>query len=112
MTLHSPLLLTIGIAACWLGVVLWRWAARHRIDLKGAAISSAYAAAKGRTAPALPGQLKSQFDAVNAETSNIGRAKVVGGSLARHFIAKVVTLSSLASLVAGAVMIALSVVWR
>jgi hypothetical protein len=112
MAVHSPLMLAIGIGACWLGVVLWRWAGRHSIDLKGAAISSAYAAAKGRSVPTLPGQLKSHIDAVSAETSNIGRAKVVGGSVARHFVAKVATMASLASIVGGVVMIALSVLWK
>ena len=38
MTLHSPLLLAIGVFVVGLGVILWRWAARHSIDLKGAAI--------------------------------------------------------------------------
>ena len=112
MTLHSPYLLAAGLAVFWLGVVMWRWAGRHSIDLKGAAMSSAITAARGRTRPTLPDQLKSQLHAVTAESSNIGRAKVVGGSVARHFIAKVAMMGSLASLLAGAVMVALSVLWK
>ena len=112
MAIHSPMLLGVGIVVFVLGWLLWRWASRHGIDLKGAAIGSAYAAAKSRTIPAMPDQLKRQLDAVAAEKSNVGRAKVVGSSVALYFIAKVVNIVGLVSLLAGAIMIALSILWK
>ena len=112
MTVHSPILFAIGAGAFLLGVMLWRWAGRNSINLKGAAISSALAAAKSGKIPTLPDQFKSHVDALSAKTSNVGRAKVVGGSVARHFMAKVATMASLASLLGGAAMIALSLLWK
>ena len=112
MAIHSPILLGLGIAAFLLGIVLWRWSSRHSINLKGAAISSAYSAVKGGNIPAVPDALKVQYDKVAAETSNVGRARVVGGSVARHFIAKVVGWAGLAAFLSGGVMIALSFLWK
>ena len=60
----------------------------------------------------MPDQLKRQLDAVAAEKSNVGRAKVVGSSVALYFIAKVVNIVGLVSLLAGAIMIALSILWK
>ena len=112
MTLHSPFLLGIGAALLVLGMLLWRWAARHRINLRGAAMSSAYAAVKGGTMPTLPEELKTQFDKVAAAKGNTARAKVVGGSVFRHVLARVVNRAALGSLGAGVAAIALSVLWK
>ena len=51
MQLHSPLLLGMGAGLLVLGVLFWRWASRHRINLRGAALSTAYAAVKGGSIP-------------------------------------------------------------
>ena len=112
MTLHSPLLLGTGAALFIFGILLWRWAARHRIDLRGAAMSSAYAAVKGGKIPNLPDELKSQFDKVAAADGHVGRAKVIGGSVFRHLLARVATVAAIGSLAAGLAAIALSVLWK
>ena len=106
MTVHSPLLLAVGIAIFSLGIVLWRWASRHSIDVRGAALSSAFTAARSRQMPALPHELKSKLDAVAAEPSHVGKVKAVGGSVARHFLAKVATMASVAAFLGGGVVIA------
>ena len=110
--IHSPLLLGIGLALLVLGISLWRWAARHRISLRAAAMSSAYAAVRGGKVPTLPDELKTQFDRVAAAQGNVGRAKVVGGSVFRHLLARIATLAAIGSLVAGVASIAFSVLWK
>lgn len=112
MAVHSPLLLGFGVGAFLLGVMLWRWSSRHSVDLKGAAISSAYSAVKGGKIPSVPDGLKAHLDKVAAATTNVGRAKVVGGSVARHFMAKVVGWVGLAALLSGVTMIAASLLWK
>lgn len=112
MTLHSPLLLGIGAALFVLSILLWRWAARHRINVRGAAMSSAYAAVKGGNIPTLPDDIKAQFDKVAAANGRVGRAKVAGGSVFRHVLARIASLAALGSLAAGIAAIALSVLWK
>ena len=112
MAVHSPILLGLGIAAFLLGIMFWRWSSRHSVDFKGAAISSAYSAVRGGKMPSVPDGLKAHIDKVAAETTHVGRAKVVGGSVARHFIAKVVAWAGVAALLSGAVMIAASLLWK
>lgn len=112
MTVHSPLMLAFGIAAVALGVMFWRWSARHGIDLKGAAVSGAFAAVKSRKMPTIPDQLQIHLDAVAAQKTNVGRAQIVGGSVARHFIAKAVGLVSYIALIGGMVTIAASLLWK
>ncbi len=112
MTIHSPVLLGLGLAVFTFGVLLWRWASRHSIDLKAAAISGAFAAVRTGAVPSVPAQLRMHIDAVSAQPTNVGRAKVVGGSVARHFLAKVATMASLIALTAGAAMVALSIFWK
>ena len=112
MTVHSPLLLGIGAALFVLGIGLWRWAAQHRINVRGAVLSSAFAAVRGGNIPTLPDDIKAQFDKVAAANGSVGRAKVVGGSVFRHVLARIANLAALGSLAAGIAALALSVLWK
>ena len=112
MVIHSPILLSLGLAALLLGIILWRWSSRHSLNLKGAALGTAYSAIKGGKMPTVPGDLKAQYDKIAAEGSNVGRAKAVGGTVARHFLAKAAGMVGLAGLLAGVIMIALSLLWK
>ena len=112
MQLHSPLLLGVGAGLLVLGVLFWRWASRHRINLSGAALSTAYAAVKGGSMPTVPDDLKARYDTVAAASSNAARAKLVGGSVARHLLARFVSIAGLVSMLAGLALIAASVLWK
>ena len=112
MAIHSPILLGLGLVALLLGFYLWRWSSRNSLNLKGAALGTAYSAIKGGKMPTVPDDLKAQYDKIAAEGTNAGRANAVGGTVARHFMAKVTGLAGLAGLLGGAVMVALSVLWK
>jgi len=112
MAIHSPAMLIAGLVLLAVGAMLWRWSARYSIDLRGAALGTAFAAAKSRTLPSVPEGLRPHLDKVSAETTNMGRAKAVGGSVVRHFLAKVAGWASMASIFAGVVLVALSVLWK
>jgi len=112
MAVFSPVLLIAGISLLVLGVLLWRWSSRYSIDLRGAALGTAYAAAKSGKMPGMPEGLRPHLDKVSAETTNMGRAKVVGGSVARHFLAKVAGWASMIGFLAGAALIALALLWK
>ena len=62
--------------------------------------------------PAMPHDLQSKYDAVAAESSHVGKAKVVGGSVVRHFLAKVAVMASLVSFLGGGLLIALALLWK
>ena len=112
MTIHNPYLLGLGITAIIMGVLLWRWAGRNRIDVRGAAVRSGLTAVRGRALPTLPDQFKHHLAAVSAQPTTLGRAKVVGVSVVRHWIAGVATVASLAGLLGGTALVAVSVLWK
>jgi hypothetical protein len=112
MVIHSPVLLGIGLAAMVLGLLMWRWSSRNSVNLKGAAVSAALATARSGKMPTMPGELQGHLDKVVSAGSHAERAKVVGGTVARHFMAKVVGWVGLAVLLAGAAMIAAALLWK
>jgi hypothetical protein len=111
MVLHNPYLLATGVVVLVLGYLLWRWAGRHRINLRSAALSSAFTAVRSGKAPALPAHLRMQVDRVAAADGNVRRATLVGGSVARHLLARMVALVGLALLATGMVLVAIAVLW-
>ena len=112
MAIHSPILLGLGALTLILGLFFWRWAGRHSLNFSGAALSTALSAVKSGKMPSVAGDLRARFDQVAAEQSNVGRAKLVGGSVARHFIAKAARLVGLVGLLGGAGMIAVAIFWK
>lgn len=112
MAIHNPIVFGIGIAALIVGFLLWRWAGRNSVNLKGAALNSALATARSGKMPAMPDELKGHLDKVVGAGSHTERAKVVGGTVARHFMAKVVGLAGLVGVLAGLAMIAAGVFWK
>ncbi len=112
MTVHSPWLLGAGLAVLLLGGLLWRWAQRNSIDIRGAAVSSAIATARSGLLPGVPDHLKGHVDKIAAAGSNTARAKMVGGTVARHFMAKAVRMAGLVGIIAGIAMSAAAVLWK
>ena len=65
-----------------------------------------------RELPTVTPQVQAKLDALKAERSNYGRAKVVGGTVARHFLAQAVGIAGLLAMLAGLVLAGLGVWWR
>ncbi len=105
-----PYLLVAGGVLLVCGLLLLRWASRH--DLKGLAIDTAWEVAKNRGRVDVETELGNRLKDLRAESSNVGRAKMVAGHAARHVAAQVATIVGLVALAAGAVLIALGVWWR
>ena len=108
----NPGLLAGGIVAILLGIWLWRWSARHAIDLKGAAMSAAWQGVRTGKIPDVPDDLKTKYQAVAGQGSHAGKAATAGGIAARHVVAKVVGLASYMLLLGGAALAAAGIWWR
>jgi hypothetical protein len=86
-----------------------RWALRH--DLKGLAIDTAWEVAKNRGRVDVETELGNRLKDLQAESSNVGRAKMVAGHAARHVAAQVATIAGLIALVGGAILVELALWW-
>jgi hypothetical protein len=112
MAIHNPILFGIGIAVLLVGIWMWRWAGRHTVNLAGAALSSAVATARSGKMPSVPDDLKGHFDKVVGAGSNTERAKVVSGTVARHFMAKVAGMAGMIGILAGMALAAAGMFWK
>jgi hypothetical protein len=112
MAIHNPTLFGIGLAVLVVGIWMWRWAGRNSVNLTGAALSTAMASARSGKMPAVPDDLKGHFDKVAGAKSHTDRAKAVGGTVARHFMAKVVGMAGMIGVVAGLAMAAAGIFWK
>ena len=107
--MSHPYLLAAGGVLIICGFLLLRWASRH--DLKGLAIDTAWEVAKNRGRVDVETELGNRLKDQRAESSNVGRAKMVAGHAARHVAAPVASIAGLVALAAGALLIALAVWW-
>ena len=105
-----PYLLVAGGLLIVCGLLLLRWASRH--DLKGLAIDTAWEVAKNRGRVDVETELGNRLKDLQAESSNVGRAKMVAGHAARHMAAQVASIAALIALAGGAILMALAVWWR
>ena len=105
-----PYLLVAGGLLIVCGVLLLRWASRH--DLKGLAIDTAWEVAKNRGRVDVETELGNRLKDLRAESSNVGRARMVAGHAARHVAAQVATIAALIALAGGAILVALAVWWN
>jgi hypothetical protein len=112
MVIHNPILLGVGLAVLVVGFWMWRWAGRNSVNLTGAALSTAVASARSGKMPAVPDDLKGHLDKVVGAKSHTDRAKVVGGTVARHFMAKFVGIAGMIGVLAGLAMAAAGVFWK
>ena len=105
-----PYLLGGGGVLIILGIFLFRWASRH--DLKGLALDAAWQVAKNRGRVDTETDLGNRLKELQAEESNVQRAKMVAGHAARHVVAQAMTVAALICFAAGAVLIAIAVWWQ
>lgn len=104
-----PYLLAAGGILMVCGLLLLRWASRY--DLKGLAIDTAWEVAKNRGRVDVETELGNRLKDLRAESSNVGRAKMVAGHAARHVVAQVAGIAGLVALAAGVLLIGLAVWW-
>lgn len=97
---NHPALLGGGILLLLIGVLLWRWASRH--DLKGMAVDAAWQVAKKRGDINTETELGNRLKELQADPSNLGRAKKVAGYGVRHVIAQIASLAGIVSMLGGA----------
>ncbi len=110
--LANPMLLIVGAALFLVGLWCWRWSSRHSLDLKGAAIGAAWQSAKSGKMPGIPDDMKAKFNDIANESSNVKRATKAGGTVARHFMAKVMGLAGLIGLLGGLALMAAGIWWK
>jgi hypothetical protein len=107
-----PMMLAAGLALIALGILLWRYSARHTIDVKGAAISSGASAIFGKKFPTVPQDMRDKFDNVANQKSHTGKAKAAGGTLFRAALAKLAFFLSLGAFLTGLISIILALYWK
>jgi hypothetical protein len=105
-----PYLLAGGGILILLGILLFRWASRY--DLKGLAVDAAWEVAKNRGKLNVETEIGNRFKELQAEGSNVNRAKMVAGHAARHFVAQAASIAALVCFIAGAGLIGLAWWWR
>jgi hypothetical protein len=106
--MSHPYLLAGGGVLIICGFFLMRWASRY--DLKGLALDAAWEVAKNRRLN-VETELGDRVQDLRAESSNVGRAKMVAGHATRHVAAQVASIAGLIAIAAGALLIALAVWW-
>ncbi len=95
-----PVWLAAGIGIFLVGLWFWRWSSRNSIDVKGAAFGAAWQGVrKGKLD--VPEDIRSKFNEIAAEQSHSRRAAKAGGTVAKHFIAKVFGLIGLIGILGG-----------
>jgi hypothetical protein len=112
MAIHNPILFGIGLAVLVVGFWMWRWAGRNSVNIAGAALSTAVTSARSGKMPSIPADLQGHLDKVVGASSHAERAKVVGGTVARHFMAKAVGMAGMIGVLAGLAMAAAGVFWK
>jgi hypothetical protein len=105
-----PYLLGSGGVLIILGVLLYRWASRY--DLKGMALDAAWQVAKNRGRLDVETDLGNRLNELQAEGSNVERAKMVASHAARHVAAQAMNVAALICFAAGALLIAIAVWWK
>ena len=81
-------------------------------DAGVAAIGAAWQSARSGKLPDIPEDMKSKYNDIASEQSNVKRARKVGGTVARHFIAKVMSIAGLVGMLGGLALAAAGVWWK
>lgn len=108
----NPTLLGVGLLVLLIGIWMWRWSSRQVIDVKGMALGAAWDGVKKGQIPSVPDELKSRFTDIAAEKSNVGRAKKAGGTVARHFLGRMVGIASFIAVLVGLGLMAAGIWWK
>lgn len=110
----SPTLLVIGLVLLVVSVLLLNWASSRNLkDVAiGAALGAGWTLLWKRQRPGIPQELTTRIDEVSAQGSHLGKAKVVAGYAAKHFVAQVASLVGLVLFALGLVFGALGIFWR
>lgn len=94
-----PYLLAAGGVLIILGLLMWRWSGRH--DLKGLAMDAVWQIVRNKGNLATRTEIRDRLKALEAEQSNLARARAVAGHATRHLLAQVVGWVGFVVLLAG-----------
>jgi hypothetical protein len=98
-----------GIMALLAIVIFWT---TSKYDLKGAAMESAWQAARGRRSADNPTALDDKWNAIRNEATVAGKARRTAGTVAGHFIAQFLSVVATFLLLIGIVIAAIGYWWR
>jgi hypothetical protein len=98
-----------GVMALLAIVIFWT---TSKYDLKGAAMESAWQAARGRRSADNPTALDDKWNAIRNEATVVGKARRTAGTVAGHFIAQVLSVVATFLLLLGIVVAAIGYWWR
>ena len=112
MVVQSSVLLATGLAVFAVGALSWRWSARNSVNITGAALSAVITTARSGRKPTMPIELKGHLDTIKSAHSNTERARIVGGTVARHYVAKVFGWFGLIGVLLGSAMAIAGVFWK
>jgi hypothetical protein len=110
----SPTLLLLGLLLLAVSILLLNWASSRNLkDVAiGAALGAAWTLLWKRRRPDIPEEFTTRVDEVRSQGTHLGKAKVVAGYAAKHFVAQVASLTGLVLFALGALLAALGIFWR
>jgi hypothetical protein len=97
--LASTWLILLGAAAILIGILVWRWTARH--DLKDAAIDSAWTLLRGKRTAENPTAIEAKLRDIQASPTLAGKATRTAGTVLAHVLAQAMGVASLVLILAG-----------
>lgn len=98
-----------GVLALLAIVIFWT-TGKH--DLKGAALESAWQAARGRRTADNPTALDEKWNAIRNEATVAGKARRTAGTVIGHFIAQVLSVVATFMLLGGIILLGAGYWWR
>jgi hypothetical protein len=90
-------------------IIFWT---TSKYDLKGAALESAWQAARGRRTADNPTALDDKWNAIRNEATVTGKARRTVGTVVGHFIAQVLGVLATFMLLIGAILLIAGYWWR
>lgn len=92
-------LLIAGAVVFLIGLLLRRFASRY--DFSGMAMDSAIQFARGKRTTENPTDIEKRLNEINSASSTLGKARRVGGNVAGYFVAPILKIVALISLLGG-----------
>ncbi len=90
-------------------VIFWT---TSKYDLKGAALESAWQAARGRRTADNPTALDQKWNDIRNEASMTGKARRTAGTVIGHFVAQLLGVVATFMLIGGAILAGIGFWWR
>jgi len=92
------------------GFLIWRRMGRY--DLKGAAMESAWQLVRGRRTTGNPTPIEAKLREIGAASTVTGKASRAAGTVIAHFLAQVISIVALVTMLVGLLLLAFGIWWR